>query len=262
MLCGIAFAMGGSGPVRPYRLPPDLLEYLKSHYGEEAITSLDSSVVGTSDGPRGSLNVQFGSGLPRTPVTEERADALGRALLQKEAALLDIPDMAEIRKKEFKEVDGGSVTHYERYIDGIRLAGALYSVHVNTEATVSRLHATLVPSPLSLYIAAERATIDEEKARAITEDEIRKLASARIQLLERIARPEPPYILWQAHGQAGSSMFLGVSWSLTFDAFTGKIEKRFCNSTAIHVQAPGSDEIARIDAICRSFLERPGAAGN
>lgn len=254
VLCGMTFAMGGSGPVRPYRLPPDLLEYFKSRYGAETVTGFDSTIVETADGPRGTLSVQFGSGLPHAPVAEERADAMGRAMLQKEAALLDIPDMAEIRKKGFKQGDGLAVTHYERSIAGIRLFGANYSVHLNTEATVASLGATLVPTPLLLYIAAERDTIPEDKARAITGEQIRKLESAQVNGLERIAQPDPPYILWEAHGRAGPRIH-AVNWYLTFDAFTGKIEKRYCNASALHVRAPTREEAERYAAICRPFTE-------
>lgn len=79
LVCGITLAMAGSDPVRPYKLPPNLLEYFQSRYGPLQENALVSTVQETPDGPSGRLTVDVnGSSSPRAGWTKSgptRSDA-------------------------------------------------------------------------------------------------------------------------------------------------------------------------------------------
>lgn len=247
-------ALGSGGPTRPYRLPPNLLEYFKSRYTLAWDGSLTSSVVATPDGPQGRLDVNF-KGTRTAPgggaFPEEQADAAARAFMQREAALLDIPDMAEIRKLEFSRTDDGVfIAHYQRFIGGIRLNEEVFRLHVDPVGTVTRLFATLVPTPLALYQAVDRTPIAKERVQAIVEQELAGQGPYTSNEPELAATSQPPYVLWQAGGRFGPPPQY-FSWSLAIDAFTGKVEKRFCSDTRQYIRAPDP----RVPTPCDAFLK-------
>lgn len=250
-------AFGTSGPTRPYRIPPHLLEYFKSRYTLSWDDSLTSNVAATADGPQGSLDVYFKStrGVPLVaPLSDEQADAIARAFLQNEASLLDIADMSEIRKQEFKRTDGGTVVaHYQRYIGGILLFEESFRVEVDPVGTVTRMHATLVPTPLGLYQAADRRSITRTRVEEIAQQDLADQDTPTFDEPKLMATWQPPYVLWYAGGRLGPARY--HAWTLGIDAFTGKIEKRACLDTRQYIRAPDPNA----PTPCKAFLKAEGA---
>ena len=233
-------AFGTSGPTRPYRIPPNLLEYFKSRYTLSWDGSLTSNVAATADGPQGSLDVSFKStrGAPvASPLSDEQVDAIARAFLQNEASLLDIADMSEIRKQEFKRTDGGTVVaHYQRDIGGILLFEESFRVEVDPAGTVTRLHARLVPTPLGLYQATDRTSITRERVEEIAQQDLAGQDTPTFDAPKLMATWQPPYVLWYAGGRLGPEHY--HAWTLGIDAFTGKIATRNCLDTRVYIRAP------------------------
>jgi hypothetical protein len=254
-ICALAF--GSSGPTRPYRIPPNLLEYFKSRYALSWDGSLTSRVAATADGPQGSLDVYFkkNRGAPVTsPLPDEQADAIARAFLQNEASLLDISDMSEIRKQEFKRTDGETVVaHYQRYIGGILLFEESFRVEVDPAGMVTRLHATLVPTPLGLYQAADRTPITRERVDEVAHQALADQDSPTFDEPKLMATWEPPYVLWYAGGRLGPEH--DHAWTLGIDASTGKIEKLTCLDTRVYIRAPDPNA----PTPCKAFLKGAGA---
>ena len=250
-------ALGGVGPTRPYRIPPNVLEYFKARYTQSWDGSLTSRLAATADGPQGSLDVSFKSnrGAPvASPLSDEQADAIARAFLQNEASLLDISDMSEIRKQEFKRTDDGTVVaHYQRYIGGILLFEESFRVEVDPVGTVTRLHARLVPTPLGLYQATDRRPIALERAEEIAHQELTDQDTPTFDEPKLMATWQPPYVLWYAGGRLGPEQ--NHAWTLGIDAFTGKIEKRTCMDTRVYIRAPDPNA----PTPCKAFLKGEGA---
>ena len=254
--------LGSVGPTRPYRMPPNLLEYFKSRYTLAWNDSMTSTLVATADGPQGTLDVNFKSARTApvaVALADEQADAIARAVMQNEAALLDIPDMSEIRKLEFSRTDDGLfIAHYQRFIGGIRLDQEVFRLHVDPAGTVTRLYATLVPTPIALYQAVDRTPIAREQVREIVEQELAAHGAHTSDEPELVATSRPPHVVWQAGGRFGPPP-QHFSWSLALDAFTGRIEKRFCSDTRQYIRAPAPGQPTPCDAFLKGEARKgPG----
>ncbi len=226
-----AIAQGAPGGARPYKLPPNLLEYFKGkyvHVDDRLIARLQE----TPDGPLGQISV-YGKISPQADVRgmapEERARAVALAFIAEEAALFDIANFAEIRELSFKmDGAGKSSIYYVRYIGRLQLVGQLFRIEVANEGVITHAHATLTPVPSELYGAVDRKTITKEVMRIVERD----LTRPGQKTAPTIAEPElsatwrPPYVVWGAGGA-----FAGKpAWAYVINAFTGEITNKTCTA--------------------------------
>lgn len=176
--------LAAPNPVRPYKLPPNLLEYFKSRY-DLPDDMIVSTLRETPDGPLGHINVhgKLTIASPMGATREERARSATRAFLQHEAAFLDIADFSEIRELSIKFNDseryewlrGECDVQYERALGGIALYGTLYRFHVDPKGFITTFQATLVPVSSDLYAAVMRDKIARDEAGAIVEHDLESL---------------------------------------------------------------------------------------
>jgi len=226
-------AQGGPGGVRPYRLPPNLLQYFKARY----VTVNESSAFRlkeTPDGPLGDLHL-YGAIRPAVnrggDTPEERARSIALAFIEQEAAILDIPDLAEIREFPFKVRDDGRANiSFYRYIGGLRLMYAYISITIDADGAIRSVNASLTPVSSDVYWAVKRETISPERAMKIVEDDLtRRDQKFELTIEEpaKVATWLPPYVVWGVLGARRGTPL----WAYSIDAFTGKILGRECTES-------------------------------
>lgn len=244
-------------PVRPYSLPPNLQQYFESRYGTVRVVS---SLAETPDGPRGHLSVS-GNLSPEPPsgsTREERVRATTRAFLEREAALLDIADLAEIKEETLKFDDearqewlrGSSYVHYRRSIRGTPLPEMVYSFNLDPQNRISNFQATLAPVPASLYDTPRDAKLTADDARGIVERDLATLGLKK----EALVVTQSELIVfqgarvWRVSGtyRPGNDM---VRWAYHVDAVTGAIAIRGCDTGRIYIRAPQGHDPSPCDAI-------------
>jgi hypothetical protein len=230
---------------RPYKLPPNLLEYFRVRYGFTG-KSIVSTLQETFDGPLGSITV-FES-LPSLVTSaggtpEQRVRRVGRAFLENEAPLLDIADLAEIGERELLFHDGGkaSIT-YQRTVGGVLLADMHINMRLGRDGTIEQIHATLVPVSSGLCAAVRRATISKAEVQAIVH---RDLAEPGGEAALVIGEPtldatwRPPYVRWTATGSLKAGK---PPWGYWIDAFSGRIMARSCTDRSAYLRPPRPNE--------------------
>jgi hypothetical protein len=234
-----ALAQGAPAAARPYKLPPNLLEYFKKWYPQLDDEHLIGGLQETPDGPLGQITV-YGKLAPTADVAalsgEVRARAAALAFIADQSALFNIPDLADIKEISLKTTDEGrSALYYIRYIGSLPLVGQFISVDVDADGAIVLAHATLTPVPPQLYRAVAEKTITEDEVMQIVQRDLgrgKKESAPSITQLELRATWRPPYVVWGASGAlAGRPAF-----SYVIDAFTGEITNKTC--TAL-VSAPG-----------------------
>ncbi len=235
----IAPSLGGASlgvpvDVRPYRLPPNLLEYFREKYPDLVEESLTSTLRETPHGPLGSIGLRRGSPARRDvggAITEERARAASLAFLMEEARLLDIADFAELREDSVKILEEGfAIAHYYRCIGRLRLVGAMIRIHVSTEDKVDYFQASLVPVSPELRLAATMKTLSQEEAIRIVRRDLEFGANGQpIRIVGRprkVALWRPPYVVWGV----GASKPGKPYWGYSVDAFSGGIVSKACSA--------------------------------
>jgi hypothetical protein len=243
-----------AGPVRPYTLPPDLTEYFTSRYGTVALTS---TLRETPDGPRGSIHVHGNLSLePRAGITrEQRVHGTTYAFLEREAALLDLADLSEIKEEELKFDDkvhmglrpGSTHITYRRSIHGVPLPDIVYSFNLDPQNRITYFWAMLAPVPASLYDASSDAKLTAEDARAIVDRDLATLGLKKEALV--VTAPELNIVqgarVWRVVGtyKPGHD---SVSWTYHVDAVTGAIVIRGCSTGYV---PPQVHEPSACDAI-------------
>src|SRR5262245_50609183 len=236
--------------VRPYKLPPNLLDYFQTRYGFTG-KSIVSTLHETFDGPLGSITVFESLSSPvknagGTP--EQRVRLAGRALLERETTLLDIADLGEIWEIELRIHDGrkASIT-YQRTVGGLLLADTHINMRLDHDGTIERFHATLVPVSAELCAAAKRSTISKAEVKAIVH---RDLANPGQKAALVIGEPtlgatwRPPYVRWTATGSLRAGK---PPWGYWIDAFSGKILAKSCTDHRVYVGPPRPDEASPCD---------------
>lgn len=241
VLIASGVAWGELGGVRPYTLPPNLLDYFRARYAQ--VDSVQSTLEATVDGPLGELRVS-GRMSPRVVMggttPEERARVTGRAFLDQEAALLDIADPAEIRESgSGLRTEGLATVQYFRYINEMPLLGWYVMLLVEPDGVIRRASATLFPVSNDVYSASKRKTLSQEEIVRIIEDDLRSTdpkVVPRVRETRRVAHWRPPHVQWQAHGSKGGK----PAFAYTLDAFTGKILSKGCDVQTLRPQTPGA----------------------
>lgn len=221
---------------KPYKLPPNLQEYLRNKYAHVE-ESLVSTIQETPDGPLGSLNFR-GHIVPKSPIggltPEDRARTAAKAFIADESDLLDIADPAELEEVSSRVDENGVTTvHYIRTINGLPLSGTVIRVDVGPDDAITRFYAMLSPAPPALYEAATRTTLAKEEVVRIVERDLKhgKKTPVRISNLSTAATWRSPYVVWGATASVESK----PAWAYTVDAFTGKILAKGC--TAVPIRA-------------------------
>ena len=221
---------------RPYKLPPNLLGYLKDKY-VEVDDFLISTLQETPDGPLGHINIR-GKIAPAAEIKganrEERVRATAMAFIREEAVLLDIANPAELREISFKINERSeAAVAYVRYIGDLQLVGTMVDIRVGREGEITRVYATLKPASRELYEAVGRRTLAKDEVIKIVE---RDLAPPdRGNLVRMISEPgtfatwRAPYVVWGAAASFGDK----PAWGYTIDAFTGEILNKICTANPI-----------------------------
>jgi hypothetical protein len=223
-------AQAAPGSLRPYKLPPSLLEYFKTRYGQ-VDNPLVATLQETPDGPLGNLHL---SGRMRPAVSEggdtpkDRARSIARAFLDQEALLFDITDPAEIGKPaiEMKD-DGTAIVDFSRTIGGLPLMDWSIRIQVAADETIARVTANLTPASTALYDAVKRRTISNDEVRRIVARDLGRPGRGAPKIYQPglLATWRPPYLVWSAGGSVGAA-----PWAYSIDAFTGKILTRSCSA--------------------------------
>ena len=220
---------------RPYKLPPNLLQYFKGKY-VHIDDFLTSNVQETPNGPLGNLGLR-GNIKPTAEIQgetrEERARAIAMAFIREEAALFDISNIEEIRERKIKTDRGygGEYTHlyYDRYIGGLLFG---YDIHITIgpDETITHVGASLVPTPPELYQAVTKETISKEQVIKIVERVFGapKRATVKVLKVAKFATWRPPYVIWTAHASVfiDSVYASAADCAFTINAFTGDILSR------------------------------------
>ncbi len=253
-------ALAAPEPV-PYKLPSNLLAYFKSRY-EMPEDMIVSTLKETPDGPQGSINVlgRLNAAPPAGATREERVRSATRAFLEREAAVLDIADLSEIRELSLKFEDdvpqewlrGSSIIHYQRYIGGILLSQNIYRFNLDPAGIIKNFQATLVPVSADLYAAVKREKITEQEARAIVDRDLAELAIQKAGLVidesTLAANWKAPHVLWDVRGTYEAEHDK-VTWYYGIDALSGKIVRRSCATGREYLGAPSGDIASPCDVI-------------
>jgi hypothetical protein len=249
-------------PAEPTRfpLPPDLEGYFQSGYGPD--TRVVSKLKQTRDGPLGTLSVDgvLGIARPEGRTREEHARATTRAFLEKEAALLGLRDLAEIRETRIKFDDtekierlrGACYVNYERVLGGVPLIWNTYDFRLKPDGVIGNFHAAIVPVSDELDAAVRHKRIEGARARAIVEKDLEGLGLEKSDLT--VGEPtlagyyQAPFILWELRGRyrRGSEQ---VSWYYGVDAIEGKIVRRSCSDGRVSAGPPTGPVAGPCDAI-------------
>ncbi len=228
-------AQGAPPAARPYKVPPNLLTYFKKWYPQLDDEHLVVKLQETPDGPLGQIDV-FGK-LPPTPDVaalkgEDRVRATALAFIADQAALFDIPYLADLKEIGLKTSDEGrSRVVYGRSIGSLPLAGWSVSVDVDADGVIVLVGASLLPVSPQLLRAVAEKTISGDEAKQIVE---RDLARGKKEGALSISEPElgalyrPPYVWWGVRGALPDR----PAFSYVIDAFTGEITNKSCTAVA------------------------------
>ena len=227
LLSGAAHAAPGG--LRPYRFPPDLLQYFKARYGAVDVARVDTMMV-TPDGLSGNFIV-IGRMRPTVDpggdTPEARVRAVAKAFIEQEATLLDIPDLAELKETSLGPGEFGQTVRYARHIGKFELLGSSIRIDVAPDGAITFLQASMVPVPYDLYPASRRSTISKDEAmKAITHDLWRDPKDPPgVDQLKLVAISEHPYIVWTAVSEEG--------WLYSVNAFNGSIVSKSCGASSV-----------------------------
>src|SRR5262245_26086502 len=234
LLVTTALAQGAPPAARPYKVPPNLLTYFKKWYPQLDDEHLVVTLQETPDGPLGQISV-YGK-LPPTPDVaalkgEDRVRATALAFIADQAALFDIPDLADLKEIGLKTNDEGrSRVAYVRSIGSLPLAGWSVSVDVDADGVIVLVHADLQPVSLQLLRAVGERTIAGDEAKQIVERDLARGKKEEGAL--SISEPElgaiyrPPYVVWGVRGALPGR----PAFSYVIDAFTGEITNKSCTA--------------------------------
>lgn len=224
---------------RPYKLPPNLMQYFKDKHNINIdVDGLVSNIQETKDGPLGGLLIRSTRGmLPKAEIQgatrEERARAIAMAFMREEAALFDIPNIEEIREAKLyisKGLAGDYINiYYERYVGDLLLAEVSILVTITPDEKVDYVDASLVPTPPELYHAVKKETLSKEQVIKIIERDLappEKKSLIKVHKTSKVATWRPPYVIWGITASIGRK----PAWGYAINAFTGEILNKGCTA--------------------------------
>lgn len=225
-----AAAHAAPGGLRPYRFPPNLLQYFKARYGAVDEARVDSMMV-TPDGPSGNFIV-IGRMRPTVDpggdTPEARVRSVAKAFIEQEATLLDIPDLAELKETSLGPGEfGQTAIRYTRHIGKFELLGSSIRIDVAPDGAITFLQASMVPVPYDLYPASRRSTISKDEViKVISHDLWRDpKGPLGIDKPRLVAISEHPYVIWTATTTEG--------WMYAINAFNGTIVSKNCSGVNV-----------------------------
>jgi N-acetylneuraminic acid mutarotase len=229
---GPAAPSAGPPPGRPYQLPPDVVEYFNARYEKIDSKRSNSSLIGTPDGPSGSLELT-GRMMPkgnRGGATQgERALATARAFLEEEAFFLDIPDQAELLAGgvDWKSPGVASI-NFIRRIGGLELQRMYINVDVEADGPITHFRALLRPVPEQLYTEVRQDFLSDARVIEIVRGDMAPGAHNEpppVALASLYPETEPPAVIREARAYLGGLSSCGY----LINAVTGAIIKKDCH---------------------------------
>lgn len=222
------FAIGSSLAQSPQQEKPQ--KHLKQYFVEKYknLKDVSSTLEDTPNGPKGRIHISGQIKPDNVPVLEgDRAWERGMAkgFFQQEAPILGVSNIDEIQERKVETTTGyyGDTTHiyYHRVINGLVLENSDYHVVVDSTRNISSVSAEVVPAPPELYEASKRASLDEDKAKKIVDDNLKAVSkNYKINKIEKIASPNAPYVVWLVDVTTKDTL---GRWKYRIDAFSGEI---------------------------------------